>query len=613
MKVQAATRHRRRFLQQTAAAGLALPVCNWATGAEVEDPWRQAEAIIARFATPLAFRDEDFPITAHGGVACKVVQTLAWVSFVEEARIATPAPDSPDCRPAVLAAIAACHAAGGGRVVVPAGDWYCAGPIVLRSNVHLHLQAGAHVYFSNDPADYARDGDFPCGRNGRLTLTRWEGNDLLNFSPLVYAHGQQHIALTGEDWTSILDGQGGVRFADGPDCWWSWKGRSRADEPGASRHVQNSGRSEVHVNPLNPTSLREAAPHLTAAEAAFIQGPGERWRRDADCLRALAEARVPMQQRVFGLGHYLRPHMVQFISCTDVLFQGYQVRNAPFWQHNPVHCRHVHVRQIYANSMGPNSDGFDPESCDQVLIEDSEFNTGDDCIAIDAGKGPDTQFGPAQNIVIQNCRMQSGHGALTFGSIMSGGVQNVFAQNLVFENRHWQTDPLNVAIRLKCSMSRGGFLRNLHVRNVSIPHGVRTTPGLHLSLPGSLVPDRTVATTAGAIVSIDCGYDATLDNVRTRPPEVSNVHIANVVVGNVPTAQGRHSSYQAIVVLGPVATDYNGPGQPTILPVSAITITDCDFGTPVHTQQPIYLFNVQGLTLKNVRIGSTVHNATLTA
>jgi polygalacturonase len=88
--------------------------------------------------------------------------------------------------------------------------------------------------------------------------------------------------------------------------------------------------------------------------------------------------------------------------------------------------------------MGPNSDGFDPESCTDVLIEGCQFNTGDDCIAIDSGKGPDTQYGPARNIVIQHCRMHSGHGAITLGSIMSGGIENVYAQDLVFENRNWR-------------------------------------------------------------------------------------------------------------------------------------------------------------------------------
>jgi polygalacturonase len=460
---------------------------------------------------------------------------------------------------------------------------------------------------------------YDCGANGKLSLTRWEGNDCLNYSSMVYAHGQDNIALTGEDWTAILDGQAGLAFTGGTDCWWSWKGREKPSSAGdiaagSGNYIKHhKGQTEVSVNPVNPLSLAGIAPHLSAAEAALIQGEGDRWRNDSNFLRALAEARLPVEKRVFGIGHFLRPHMVQFISCTNVLFAGYQTNNTPFWQHNPVNCRNVHVKHVYANSMGPNCDGFDPESCNYVLIEDCHFNTGDDCIAIDSGKGPDTQYGPAQNIVIQDCRMQSGHGALTLGSIMSGGIQNVYAQNLVFENINWKTDPLNIAIRLKTNMSRGGFLRNFHVRNVTIPNGIRTTPAFYSTLPGSGIPSKSVATSAGAIITIDCDYDPVNDNVRTRPPTVSNVHISNVTVGSVATQGGHYSCYQAIVIQGPVAANYNGGGKPAVLPVSDITISDCDLGTPVNAAQPIYLYNVKGLTLKNVKIGGKAYNQALSA
>lgn len=617
---------RRAFMQALSAVGISCAgsvtgnAAAQTVAARPADPWAEAQAIIDRFAKPIAFREQDFVITRFGAAPCKLVSVTAWVAFVEKRTIGTPAKGSPDCHGAIAKAIAACHKAGGGRVVIPAGNWYCAGPITLLSNVHVHLKAGAHVYFSNNPADYARHGTHPCGKHGNLVIARWEGNDLLNFSPMVYAYGQENIALTGEDWTSILDGQAGVDFADGSgDCWWSWKGRKKpkADGDGAvgsGDYVKHHpARNEDAVNPLNPTSLAEIAPHLTEAERRFIQGEGDRWRRDTAYLRSLAEARVPLEKRVFGHGHFLRPHMIQFIGCTNVLFQGYQVTNTPFWQHNPVNCRNVHVKRIHANSLGPNSDGFDPESCNYVLIEDSTFDTGDDCIAIDSGKGPDTQYGPAQNIVVQNCVMQSGHGAITFGSIMSGGIQNVFVQNLRIENSHWQTDPLNIAIRLKTNMSRGGFLRNLHIRNIDIPNGVRTTPAHYTPLPDSPIPRNAVATAAGGIITIDCDYDPGNDNVRTRPPAVSDVHIANVKVGNVATQGGQYSSYQAVVIQGPVAASYNGKGEAKVLPVSNVTIEDCDLGTPVNGRQPLYLYNVEGLTLKNVKIGATVHNQTYSA
>ena len=613
---------RRNFLQALSATGLALTAGgSVALAADPPGPWQRAQAIIDGFAKPPVFRDQDFPITAFAAAPCKTKQVSAWVSFVEKATIATPAADAVDCRPAITKAIAACNKAGGGRVLVPAGNWLCAGPIVLLSNVHLHLAAGAQIFFSNNPADYAKYGEYDCGKNGKLTLSRWEGNDLLNFSPLIYAHGQTNIALTGEDWTSILNGQAGVDFNDGSgDCWWSWKGRSKpsasGDGPvGSGEYVpHHPARNEVAVNPLNAETLAAIAPKLSEAERKLIQGEGDRWRRDSNYLRALAEARVPQEKRIFGLGHFLRTHMIQFIGCKDVLLQGYQVTNTPFWQHNPVNCRNVHIKKVFANSMGPNSDGFDPESCNGVLVEDCQFNTGDDCIAIDSGKGPDIQFGPAQNIVIQNCTMQSGHGAITFGSIMSGGIQNVYVQNIVCENKNWRTDPLNIAIRFKANMSRGGFLRNLHIRNVSIPNGVRTTPAYYTPLPGSPIAPKSVATSAGGVITIDCDYDPVNDNVRTRPPVVSGIHISNVKVGHVDTKGGRLSSYQAIVIQGPVPASYNGPDQtPKVLPVSDITITDCDFGTPANAAQPIYAYNAEGVTLKNVTIGGTVYNKVLAA
>ena len=606
--------HQRRTLMKAfSAAGLLSTSAVQAS--VVGDPWLQAQAIIDRVSKPLSFRQQDYRITDFGARTCQLVKVQGWISFEEQDTLQTPAPGSPDVRAAIANAIAACHKDGGGRVVIPAGDWYCAGPIVLRSNVHLHLSAGAHVYFSNQPEDYARYGDFDCGKNGKLVISRWQSNDCLNFSSMIYAYGQDNIALTGDDWTSVLDGQGGVPFNAAGDCWWTWKGKQKTVNSVAQGSTPNyaAGKmSENTENPNNPHSLAEVAPELTEAERLLIQGEGSGWRVDNQYLPALSEAGVPIAKRVFGLGHYLRPPMVQLIGCTNVRLEGYHVTHTPFWQHHPVHCRNIMIRKVHANSLGPNSDGFDPESCDYVLVDGCTFNTGDDCIAIKAGKDCDTQYGPSQNIVIQNCTMQSGHGAVTLGSEMAGGIQNVFAQNLLFENVNWATNPLNTAIRLKTNLNRGGYLRNFYVRDISIPNGVQTSPSFYKSMPGSPIASRTVATAAGAVVTFDCDYQPTADHVRTRPPEVSNVHITRVKVGNVKKDGKQASCYQAIVILGPVASDYNGPQpMPAVLPVTNVSISDSDFGTPVNAAQPWYLYNVKGLTLKNVTIGGKVHNATL--
>jgi polygalacturonase len=305
--------------------------------------------------------------------------------------------------------------------------------------------------------------------------------------------------------------------------------------------------------------------------------------------------------------------MIHLIECSNVLLEGYQVTHTPFWQHHPVACRNLTIRKVYANSLGPNSDGFDPEACDGVLVDGCQFDTGDDCIAIKAGKNLDTQFGPSRNIVIQNSTMHSGHGAVTLGSEMAGGIEKVYAQNLVFENKNWATNPLNIAIRLKTNMNRGGFLRYFYVRNVSIPNGVQTSPSFYATLPGSPIPNKSVAAAAGGVITFDCDYTPRADNVRIRPPEVHNVHISNVRVGNVKTKDGQQaSSYQAFVILGPVASDYNGPApRPEVLPVRDVTITDCDFGTPSNLDRPWFIYNTRGLTLKNVTIAGKKFNTTL--
>jgi len=594
----------RRTLLKGAATVGALAAVGAAFGAASRDPWARAQEIQRRFATPLAFPQRDFPITAFGAKPCELVKVIGYPTIRKKGELETQDPGAHDSHPALRAAIAAAHKAGGGRVLVPAGNWYLKGPITLLSNVHVHLQAGAQVLFSANPADYARDGDYDCGKNGKLVLTRWQGNDCLNFSPMVYACGQKNIAITGEDWTSILNGQAGVPFEDGSgSCWWGMNPKGAL--PGA-----------VHQgvpNPANPDSLAQVAPQLDDQARTRIQGAGEAWRADANYLPVLSEAGVAAEKRVFGLGHTLRPSMIQFVDCTDVLMQGYMVVNTPMWIHHPLNSRNVHVKRVRMDSIGPNSDGIDPESCDTVLVEDCEFNTGDDCMAIKSGKNRDTQFGPTRDMLVQNCVMNSGHGGITLGSEMAGGIEHIYARNIEFRNAHWATDPLWTAIRLKTNMNRGGYLRHLYVRDVTLPNGVQTTPRPYKPLPGTRLGDRLPSTGGGAVLTIDCDYAPSDDIVRTRPPAVSDVHISRVRASNVNGADGAYSCNQIMVVLGPVATSFNGPAGTSILPLADISITDADFGTPRNAANPWFVYNVKRLKLVNVRIGEKIINTEINA
>lgn len=179
----------------------------------------------------------------------------------------------------------------------------------------------------------------------------------------------------------------------------------------------------------------------------------------------MAETGVPVTKRVFGAGHYLRPQFIQPYRCKNVLIEGVTIVNSPMWELHPVLCTNVIVRNVKINSHGPNNDGCDPESCTDVLIENCDFDTGDDCMAIKSGRNADGRRlkAPTQNIIVRDCQMKDGHGGITVGSEISGGVRNLFAENCKLDSQN-----LDHALRVKNNAMRGGLLENLHFRNITV-------------------------------------------------------------------------------------------------------------------------------------------------
>jgi polygalacturonase len=380
--------HRREFLRAVGAgAVLASPLgslaCRATSGASAPRPagrgWDLVPDILARIVPP-TFPDRDFDIT-HFGAAVGI-----------------------DCTDAIRRAIAACAAADGGRVVVPAGR-FVTGPIHLRSNVNLHVASGATLAFSQDPAHY-----LPA------VLTRFEGTELMNYSPLIYALDQTNIAVTGD---GTLDGQ-----AD-REHWWPWKGSA---EFGA----------------------KPGMPDYNASRQRLL---------------AMAEQGVPVARRTFGDGDYLRPQFIQPYRCRNVLIKNVTIVNSPMWEIHPVLCQNVTVRGVTIKSHGPNNDGCDPESCRDVLIDGCVFDTGDDCIAIKSGRNADGRRinVPSENIIVRNCEMRDGHGGVTIGSEISGGCWNVFAHNCRMDSPR-----LDRVLRLKNNAMRGGLLRDIYMRDVTV-------------------------------------------------------------------------------------------------------------------------------------------------
>ncbi|HEX8721554.1 MAG TPA: glycoside hydrolase family 28 protein [Pyrinomonadaceae bacterium] len=339
--------------------------------------WDAMPAILARIRPP-RFPARDFPITDFG---------------------AREGGDF-DNTEAIRKAVEACSRSGGGRVVVPAGV-FLTGPVHLKSNVNLHVSEGATLRFSTDPEKY-----LPA------VYTRWEGTELMNYSPLIYAFGQQNIAVTGK---GTLDG------GASDENWWAWA-RRRGGEPA------------------------QAAP-------------------DVRRLREMGNTGIPVARRVFGRGHFLRPPFIEPYRCKNVLIEGVRIVRSPFWEIHPTLSENVTVRGVDIYSHGPNNDGCDPESSKDVLIEDCTFDTGDDCIAIKSGRDDDgRRVGVAsENIVVRNCTMKDGHGGVVIGSEISGDCRNVFVEDCRMDSPN-----LDRALRFKSNAIRGGVLENVFMRNVEV-------------------------------------------------------------------------------------------------------------------------------------------------
>ncbi len=344
---------------------------------DAEKGWAAEKNILNAIKLPV-FRDKDYSIIQFGAKADGIT----------------------DCTEAFKKAIEVCNQAGGGRVVVPEGI-FLTGAIHLKTNVNLYISEKATIKFSTDPNQYLP-----------VVFTRFEGVECYNYSALIYANGQENIAITGK---GILDGQ-----ADKSN-WWKWKGKK--DPTG-----KDTTNSVVELNKMGDDG-------------------------------------VPVSQRIFGAGHFMRPNFIQLVNCKNVLIDGLTILHSPMWEIHPLLSENITVQNVKINSLGPNNDGCDPECCKNVLIKNCDFRTGDDCIAIKSGRNNDGRRVNvlSENIIIQDCRMNDGHGGVVIGSEISGSVRNVYAENCVMDSPN-----LDRVLRIKTNSLRGGIVENVFMRNIKV-------------------------------------------------------------------------------------------------------------------------------------------------
>jgi polygalacturonase len=391
--------------------------------------WNKVPEILKRIVAP-EFPAKDFKITDYGAVA----------------------DGKTDSTEAIKKAIEACGGAGGGRVVVPAGEFFT-GPIHLVSKVNLHLDKDAVLKFNTDPKAYLP-----------VVFTRFEGTELYNYSPLIYAIDQENIAVTGE---GTLDGQ-----ADQSN-WWVMK-KSRDDR------------------------------------AKLVK---------------MAADNVLVEKRQFGEGSTLRPSFIEFCRCKNILIEGVKIRRSPMWELHPLLSTNVTIRGVDIETHGANNDGCDPECCKDVLIENCVFDTGDDCIAIKSGRNSEgRRVGvPTENIIIRNCTMRDGHAGVAIGSEISGDCRNVFVENCEMSSPN-----LACALRIKSNATRGGVVENIFMRNCNVGVVKDSVLQIDFLYEEGAKGDYKPVAKNVAMDNITVAHTPRVLNVRGFPgAEISNVRIYN--------------------------------------------------------------------------------------
>ena len=389
---------------------------------------------------------------------------------------------------------------GGGKVIIPKGTWNT-GAIELKSHVNLVLEEGATLHFAFEPKLYP------------LVRTSWEGLACWNYSPCIYAYKATDIAITGK---GTIDGGGNN------DTFWQWNGSPRFGyKEGVTKESQKLGSRSK--------------------------------------LLKMAEDGVPFDERKFGMGYGLRPQLVNMVHCERILIKDVKMINSPFWVIHPLLSKNITVDGVYVWNEGPNGDGCDPEACENVLIQNCVFHTGDDCIAIKSGRNNDGRLWnqPSKNIIIRNCKMEDGHGGVVIGSEISGGCENVYAENCVMDSPH-----LERILRIKTNNCRGGQVQNINMRNV------------------------VVGQCKEAVVKINLDYERKEICYRGFEPIVNNVNVENVTC--------QKSDYGVLII-----------GRDSLENVYDINIKNCKFDGVV--KEPV---KITGKT-RNVKFDNLVINGSL--
>ncbi len=375
---------------------------------------------------------------------------------------------------AIHKAIEAVSSKGGGTVVIPRGTWLT-GPIILKSRLRLHADEGALVIFSPDKSLYP------------LIETSFEGYNTVRCLSPIYGKDLENIAFTGK---GIWDGSG--------EAWRPVK-REKVPPPLWNDIVNSGG---------------------VVSDDGKIWYPSESYRNAQE----RSEMNVPVQAvslaEYESIRDFLRPVMVSLVSCKKILIDGPVFQNSPAWCLHPLMCEDLTVRNITVKNpwYSQNGDGIDIESCRNTLLYNSSFDVGDDAICIKSGKNEEgRQRGmPTENLVIRNCIVYHGHGGVTIGSEMSGGVRNVSVAGCTFMG----TD---VGIRFKSNRGRGGLVENIWLNDIIMTNIPSQAISFNLYYGGLSVSEMLAEGKSGETT------EGLIPPVTDETPHFRNISMKNII------------------------------------------------------------------------------------
>ncbi len=448
-------------------------------------------------------------------------------------------------------AIEAVSEKGGGKVIIPPGIWLT-GPVILKSNLELHAENGALIKFSGDKDLYP------------VIETNFEGLKTFRCLSPIYGKDLENIAFTG---SGVWDGTG--------EAWRQVK-----------REKLTAGKWRELVASGGVVDSRER-----------VWYPSEQFKNASENAELNVRKDLKTKEDFESIRDFLRPVMVSIQNCKRVMLDGPVFQNSPAWNIHPLYVEDLIVRNVSVRNpwFSQNGDGIDIDACKNVLVENCSFDVGDDAICIKSGKDEDgREVGkPCENLVIRNNIVYHGHGGVTVGSEMSGGVRNMHVSNCTFMG----TD---VGLRFKSKRGRGGVVENIFISDIWMTDIPTNAISFNLYYGGQSVSE----------MMADGGPKTTSEKypVTEETPQFKNISIKNILIKGASQAvflQGLpEMNLENVEISNLTATSKNGF---IIIDADQVKINNIKIET--ENSNVFSILNSKNMELSNIEFKSNSENA----